>query len=159
MNSRASLEELDYYLRAIWLDCCGHPSRFYVKDQPDEEIPLFWRLDRILEPRLVLSHIYDFETPSETLVRRVGTRTGQPLRALPVGLLARNTIPAAFCAECGQPAGWYCGVCRREDGRVTPLCEAHAAEHRHASGEELKRLVNSPRVGLCRYDGPAEPPY
>jgi hypothetical protein len=32
-------------------------------------------------------------------------------------------------------------------------------EHPHESYGEPTLLVNSPRVGLCGYEGPAEPPY
>src|SRR5436190_887757 len=30
MNGSATLKDLDYYLRAIWLECCGHLSRFSI---------------------------------------------------------------------------------------------------------------------------------
>ena len=44
----------------------------------------------------------------------------------------------------------------REDGH-SELCDAHAEEHEH--DDMLMALVNSPRTGMCGYDGPAEPPY
>ncbi|MBK6433512.1 hypothetical protein [Candidatus Amarolinea dominans] len=37
------------------------------------------------------------------------------------------------------------------------LCDEHAQEHEHE--EMVMALVNSPRTGMCGYDGPAEPPY
>ena len=30
MNGRSTLKDLDRYLRAIWLECCGHLSQFSV---------------------------------------------------------------------------------------------------------------------------------
>ncbi|HEX7243833.1 MAG TPA: hypothetical protein VF263_26335, partial [Longimicrobiaceae bacterium] len=30
MNGSAALDDLDDYLRVIWLECCGHMSRFSV---------------------------------------------------------------------------------------------------------------------------------
>jgi hypothetical protein len=30
MNGRSTLKHLDQYLRAIWLECCGHMSQFSV---------------------------------------------------------------------------------------------------------------------------------
>jgi hypothetical protein len=39
------------------------------------------------------------------------------------------------------------------------LCDEHARNHPHDNYGEPTPLVNSPRVGLCGYDGPAEPPY
>jgi hypothetical protein len=39
------------------------------------------------------------------------------------------------------------------------LCDEHARNHPHDNYGEPMPLVNSPRVGMCGYDGPAEPPY
>ena len=39
------------------------------------------------------------------------------------------------------------------------LCDEHAKSHPHDEYGEPVALVNSPRMGLCGYDGPAEPPY
>jgi hypothetical protein len=38
-------------------------------------------------------------------------------------------------------------------------CEKHAKEHPHENYGEPIPLVNSPRLGMCGYDGPAAPPY
>jgi hypothetical protein len=39
------------------------------------------------------------------------------------------------------------------------LCDDHAQEHPHEEYGEPVPLVNSPRVGMCGYVGPAEAPY
>ena len=59
---------------------------------------------------------------------------------------------------CGQPATQLCTECLydREDRR-SELCDEHAEEHEHV--EMIMALVNSPRTGMCGYNGPAEPPY
>ena len=31
-SGRTTLDELDFYLRAIWLECCGHMSRFLIDE-------------------------------------------------------------------------------------------------------------------------------
>lgn len=38
------------------------------------------------------------------------------------------------------------------------LCQQHAETHPHDDGDPLS-IVNWPRMGMCGYDGPAEPPY
>jgi hypothetical protein len=106
-----------------------------------------------------LVHIYDFGTSSETIVRVVGVRTGQPLTAKPIFLMARNNPPEAACIECGQPAAWLCMECVIEDDVWGVLCEQHAETHPHDNYGEPSPLVNSPRLGMCGYDGPADPPY
>ncbi|MDV7391640.1 hypothetical protein RZS08_09820, partial [Arthrospira platensis SPKY1] len=63
------------------------------------------------------------------------------------------------CQECGQPAEWLCVECIYEHDAPGLLCKAHADEHEHEAYGGLTPLVNSPRVGMCGYAGPAEPPY
>jgi hypothetical protein len=60
--------------------------------------------------------------------------------------------------ECGQPATRLCTEClhARQGGR-SELCDEHARLHEH--DEMILSLVNSPRTGVCGYDGPAKPPY
>jgi hypothetical protein len=159
MNGKASLKDLDRYLRAIWLECCGHLSQFSMGGWGGEEIPMSRKIERVFELGVELTHIYDFGTSSETIVKAVGIREGSPLTRHPVYLMARNNMPEAVCAECGEPAGWLCMECLIEEGDGAMLCEKHVAEHPHEEYGEPIPLVNSPRLGMCGYDGPAEPPY
>jgi hypothetical protein len=46
-----------------------------------------------------------------------------------------------------------------EDDAPGLLCAQHAATHPHENYGEPVELVNSPHMGMCGYDGPAEPPY
>jgi hypothetical protein len=41
------------------------------------------------------------------------------------------------------------------------FCDAHTEEHAEDLDHEemMMPIVNSPRTGMCGYDGPAEPPY
>mgnify|MGYP002398251250 CR=1 FL=1 len=96
-RGESQLTDLDDYLRAIWLECCGHLSRFSVGG---------WSGD-----------------------------------------------------ECGADAAWLCEECLIEDQIWGVLCDEHAKEHPHDNYGEPIRLVNSPRLGMCGYTGPAEPPY
>lgn len=159
MNGNATLKLLDAYLRAIWLECCGHLSRFSVGGWGGGEISMGRQSQRIFSPGVELTHIYDFGTSSETLIKLVDVRQGKPLTRHPIFLMARNKMPEIACAECGQPATHYCVECLIENGEFTGLCDKHAAEHPHDEYGEPMPLVNSPRVGMCGYEGPADPPY
>jgi hypothetical protein len=159
MKGSAKLQDLDRYLRAIWLECCGHLSRFSVGGWRGDEIAKARRIDRAFESGPELTHIYDFGTSSETLIKAVGTRQGMPLSKHPIYLMARNEAPAMQCMECNQPATWLCLECVYEFERSGQLCDAHAEAHPHDAYGEPMPLVNSPRVGMCGYSGPAEPPY
>jgi len=160
MNGAATLERLDAYLRAIWLECCGHLSQFSIGGWEGDEIPIGRKIERVFASGVELTHIYDFGTPSISLIKSVGVREGRPLTRHPIFLMARNQQPERSCKVCGEPATHYCVECLIEEETETLLCARHAAEHPHQEnyGEPMV-LVNSPRVGLCGYEGPAEPPY
>ena len=148
MRGSATLKDLDGYLRAIWLECCGHMSQFSYEAGFGEEISMKRRVDDVLEVGAELTHIYDFGTSSETLVKAVGLREGKPVTSHPIALLVRNVMPECKCMEC-----------LIEEEVWGTLCDKHAKTHPHNNYDEPFPLVNSPRLGLCGYDGPAEPPY
>lgn len=117
------------------------------------------RAAQVFEPGVELTHIYDFGTTSETLITCVGVREGKPTTSHPIARMARNLQPEAACMECGQPAAWLCMECVYEYEESGLLCDMHVQDHPHEDYGEPFPLVNSPRVGMCGYVGPAEPPY
>jgi hypothetical protein len=159
MVGSASLDKLDKYLRAIWLECCGHLSMFTIGGWQGDEIGKSRKADTIFEPGLVLRHLYDFGTTSETDIKVVGFREGKATTNKPIALLARNRMPEAVCQECGQPARWLCIECLYEEEKTGHLCDEHVEGHPHDNYGEPMPLFNSPRTGMCGYEGPAEPPY
>jgi hypothetical protein len=160
MRGTASLTQLDSYLRAIWLECCGHLSEFNIGGWDGMKVAKARKADQVFHPDLALTHIYDFGTSSETTIRVMQeARSATPLSKHPITLLARN-LPIQFnCQECGQPAAWMCIECQVEHDEPGLLCEKHVKKHPHKGYGEPMEIVNSPRMGMCGYSGPAEPPY
>lgn len=159
VRGSATLSHLDSYLRAIWLECCGHLSQFSFGGWQGEELSMQERIDGIFTPGAELTHIYDFGTSSITLIKAVSVRSGKPTTSKPVALMARNVTPVWLCIECGQPAAWLCMECRYEHDSEGTLCDLHKESHPHDGYGEPLPLANSPRVGKCGYEGPAVPPY
>ncbi len=159
MLGSATLKDLDRYLRAIWLECCGHLSQFSVGGWSGDEISMSRRIAQVFDIGRELTHIYDFGTSSETLIKAVAKRYGKPLTQNPVFLMARNAPLEWTCMECDKPATWLCLECVYEWGKSGALCDAHAEDHPHDAYGEPMPIVNSPRMGMCGYCGPAEPPY
>ena len=168
MNGSATLETLDNYLRAIWLECCGHLSAFAIGgrsytqvfddgmgDASDRSMKV--RADKVLSPGMAIPYEYDFGSTTELLITVQSVRQGKPTTKHPIALLARNEMPAVQCAECDQPAAFICAECLWDRDLGHFFCAEHAAEHEHE--EMLMGVWNSPRTGVCGYDGPAEPPY
>lgn len=160
MRGWKTLADLDHYLRAIWLECCGHMSQFSFGGWMGGKISMKQHIQKVFQqPGTELTHIYDFGTSSETLIKAVRVREGKPVTSHPIVLLVRNVMPEAQCIECNEPASWWCMECLIEDEVCGTLCDKHKKSHPHHECSEPIRLVNSPRLGLCGYDGPATPPY
>ncbi len=159
MPASATLKDLDYYLRAIWLECCGHLSQFSFGGWSSREIGMGNKLSSVFPADQPLTHIYDFGSSSETVVNFVRLRQGSQLTGRPVFLMARNDPPEVDCQECGDAGQFLCMECVYEHEESGILCEKHAEIHPHEDYGEPYELVNSPRMGLCGYSGPADPPY
>lgn len=159
VRGTATLKDIDTYLRAIWLECCGHLSEFLDGERGGDEISMTRKVDAVFKDGTELTHIYDFGTSSETKIKEVGRREGVPLTAKPITLMVRNLMPTVTCLECGKPATHLCLECIYVYELSGMLCDAHAEEHDHVDYGEPMQLFNSPRMGMCGYDGPAEPPY
>ena len=164
VSGDAQLVDLDDFLRAIWLECCGHMSSFRQKgkeynidwDDEDGDIgePMGELIVNIFKEDMVLNYEYDF-----------GSTTSFDVKVLkayhvsvkePVILLSRNEPLAIMCGLCKtQPAVKMCGVhmyeeyafyckdCQKKHAKVCPDFKDYAA----------MPVVNSPRMGVCAYDG------
>ena len=168
MRGDATLEDLDDYLRTIWLECCGHLSAFeigpvtYTQLFDDgmgwrEERSMDVRVDKLFTPGMSIPYEYDFGTTSELVIKVVAERKGKLTTSHPIALMARNSFTPPTCSECDRPAAWICAECMWDEDTDYLFCDEHADKHEHE--DMLMDIVNSPRTGMCAYSGPAEPPY
>lgn len=153
------LIDLDDYLRAIWLECCGHFSEFFLRGRFMDEVAKNHKINQVFEQDSKIWHIYDMGTSSETIVSLIDTREGKALSTKPLTLMARNNIPEVACIKCDQPATHLCLECMYEDEIFGALCDRHTKNHPHDDYGEPIPIVNSPRLGMCGYEGPAISPY
>ena len=169
MKATATLEELDDFLRGEWLECCGHLSDFeidgttYTVPNPygngslgmfsgPYERTMKVKVGGILSKGSRFQHTYDFGTSTELKLRVVDERQGRT-GSKSVHLLSQNEAPVWECEVCGEDASWICTFCMYE--RENPFyCELHAEDHDCDEPEMLLPVVNSPRMGMCAYDGP-----
>ena len=108
-------------------------------------------LGEVLRPRLAFRYEYDFGSTTELVLKVVAVREGGFKGHAP-RILARNDPPRHACASCGKPATLLCTECSCQGEDEGWLCKACGKEHE--CGEEmLLPAVNSPRVGVCGYDG------
>lgn len=166
--SDVKLEDLDDFLREIWVECCGHLSAFninnvrYEKDTAavdDMWSTIFGKRARprsmyirtgiILHSGLEFSYEYDFGTTTHLTLKVLSERE-ESTKYRSIKMLARNEPPLIICNVCGKPAKKVCSQCLYENKGW--LCDQCA--HEHKCGEDmLLPVVNSPRVGMCAYTG------
>jgi hypothetical protein len=159
--AKATLYDLDDFLRDIWLECCGHLSAFTIAGErysamADEPDPFGWDLEEqsidvpvsdVFRPGLTFSYEYDFGSTTDLELRVLGEREGVVAKGNAIRVLARNEPPDLKCGHCGKPAAWANTFAERE--KDFWLCEKCAKE----DDEGLLPVVNSPRVGVCAYSG------
>ena len=156
--AKATLADLDGFLRYTWLECCGHLSAFRIGatsytsaafDEMDDQ-SMDVKLERVVMPGAKFFHEYDFGTTTELSLKLVSEREGN-VRGKVGGtrLLARNDAPLIPCT-CGKAATQVCASCGWSDEGW--LCDDCGEEH-ECGAEMLLPVVNSPRVGVCGYTG------
>ena len=165
----ATWEDLDDFLRRVWVECCGHLSCFRHAGRTiahDLDEPGGWAWNpgsmrgRIADTLAVggrFGYEYDFGTTTE-LEGRALDLVPSAARGPAIHVLARNDPPVYPCAECGGRASTLCGLCYQCSGEACWYCEACRTRHRcsDTGGDYFLPIVNSPRVGQCGYEGPAE---
>lgn len=163
IRSDSTLRDLDHFLRATWLECCGHMSAFRIAErtylsQLFQESSFGWgperqeykmdvKLGKVLRPGMKFFHEYDFGTPTELSLKVFSYREGHMEER--IRLMARNEPPPILCERCGAKADLVCVECIWAKGAW--LCKKCAKSHEH--DDMLLPVVNSPRVGQCGYTG------
>jgi len=163
VDPAATLRDVDALLRRTWLECCGHLSTFDIDGVTfdaegldlgwgDAPRPMSVKAVSVLSKGTKLRHTYDFGSSTELSGVVAGLVAGGTKE--PVALLAQNnTIPWTCDAECEAPATRVCMHCREM------ACADHADPDGYCPGCDEPweyyslPVVNSPRMGVCGYEG------
>lgn len=152
------LQDLDRFLRDIWLECCGHLSMFIINgveytedyEEIDDTESIEILVGRVLHVGDKFHYDYDFGTTTRLALRVVDLST---VSKKEIVLLARNESPFIPCGVCGQNADLICGMCSHMDEGW--LCSSCAKKH-SCDEPSFLPVVNSPRTGQCGYTGPMD---
>lgn len=165
VKSETTLEDLDAFLRNVWLECCGHMSAFTIgrtRYEAGAGIDAMWadlgfvpRSERgmdipvgeVLRSGMEFHHEYDYGTTTELSLKVASVWEGQADE--PILVLARNKAPSIECS-CGNEATKVCGV--HAHFKRGWLCDECAPRH-ECNADTLLPVVNSPRTGKCGYTG------
>ena len=154
VNSDATLKNIDSFLRDLWLECCGHLSMFTINginysvspQKGDGDKSMNLPLSKVLSLGLAFIHEYDFGTTTTLGLKVSGERKG---KVKEISLIARNNTPDFKC-KCGKPAKDICSQCVWDGDGF--FCKECAKEHEFEE-EMFLPFVNSPRAGMCGYEG------
>ncbi|GHV43111.1 hypothetical protein FACS1894180_1250 [Bacteroidia bacterium] len=147
VDREATLKQIDQFLRDIWLECCGHLSSFGEIDMSKKAGTVFYK-------DLKLDYEYDFGSSTEL---QLTVLEEYPVKAdTKIVLLSRNEPPEMLCDICKkEPATQICSVCLGEDESIfcDKCSKKHAKKCEDFADYASMPVVNSPRVGVCAYNG------
>lgn len=160
-------EDLDDFLRAIWLECCGHMSSFRasgvtIMDMNDDfgfgfergTKPMTTKVAKVLKKDMLLTYEYDFGSTTELKIKVMDKYT-IPLQEDNILLISRNEPLPILCMSCNKEyAQEICSIHIYEDGFFCKKCaKKHAKECEDFADYAKMNVVNSPRMGVCAYEG------
>lgn len=152
VRSSCEMEEIDNFLRAIWLECCGHKSGFHVKR--GLEIEMDEIVGTVLTPKTKIYHDYDYGTTTRSFIKSLKVYNLD--FDDDIVLLSRNEPLKIMCSSCNKKvATVLCSVCVWNEASF--FCETCAKKHAKTCEDfdDYARMdvVNSPRMGQCGYEG------
>lgn len=173
ISENASLKELDEFIRDIWVECCDHLSSFEINGIRYESCPntnRFWgapaksmnrKVKEVFAVGGTATYEYDFGSTTELILNVHSYRVGESGKEN-ITVLSRNNPLGIICSQCGKnkaawvdPQGFYdgnpfwCDECLNEencDDNQDNLVEYYGPEF-------LLPVCNSPRMGVCGYEG------
>lgn len=153
----ADLSELDYFLRRIWVECCGHSSAFKIEGKHYSSyagdsggLGMEESLSGVLQPGKRFYYDYDFGSTTKLTLKVLGF-IEPVLDPDDIHLLARNDLPEIACRQCGNHlATTICLLCDYTGKNW--LCESCKAIH-ECKEKMFLPVSNSPRAGVCVYSG------
>ena len=178
----ASFQELDQFLRDIWLECCGHLSCFHIGGHTleyttkcflelygdDEDLnDMKHSLDEMLSEGVTFGHVYDYGTSTELLLEVKEVRSGKK-RKDKIVIESRNAFKKPGCSFCGKEAKWVIPDGFEYYIRKPYMCEdcykaamedldsdiaLQINELEYYDLDYASPICNSPRMGVCGYEG------
>lgn len=161
-HKESKLSDIDDFLRRVWLECCGHLSKFTIDGvvydcimdedfKPNdfyvgsEEQSTNIKLKQILDVGTNFSYAYDFGDTT-ALEGKVVDSFIYYTEDKNIEIMARHDNPRYECFNCENDAQYF----SYETGPICIEC-ADDAEWLNELGD-----LSSPRCGICGYDGTRE---
>ena len=149
VSANSSLNDVDRFIRKLWVECCNHPSKFTINkttyfslgqeiDECDKTTDV--KISEIFQPGMEFYYEYDFASPTNIDFKVIDRVKGNGIK-----LLARNEKQEYKC-KCGKSAD-HLSIALMFGGNAF-LCSECSKKYPNALP-----VVNSPRMGMCKYKG------
>lgn len=162
IDANATLKDLGQFLRDIWVECCGHLSMFRIDGKNYEsevdDRSIFGKVENDMNVKLKdvvavnykIQYEYDFGSTTYLEIKVID-KLRCSNKGKKIEIIGRNNEPQVKCAYCGQSAVYY--DYENEDY----LCD-NCYENHSEDDEMIEEVgyVNSPRAGVCGYEGSKE---
>lgn len=160
------LKHLDNFIRDIWVECCGHLSNFRIdgtvyENEVDEDFPYMEKVEDmniLLKDVLKVGQKIDYEYDygdSTDLVLNVLKHDDWDSQEY-IDILARNEAKKYICSYCNKNKGKYIDAPTTYEDTQTYICNTcWNNEEDEKDGKEhfWLNVCNSPRMGICAYEG------
>lgn len=172
IDETLKLKDLDQFIRDIWVECCGHLSSFTINGQSYDVSPsedYFWgpppknmniQLKKILNVGQKFEYMYDFGSATELVLSVKGYREGYSQKDKLI-ILARNNPPEIICNFCNNNFANYFDPEAEYFDRKPFICTECIENNQEKIDYDeiyLYPVCNSPRMGVCGYEGSTEYP-
>ena len=151
VKGNTKMKEIDNFLRAIWLDCCGHMSDFHHKNFKIKKTDL---VQDIFTSKVKIKYDYDYgSTTRLDLIARNHYQLNEKKKLI---LLSRNEPLKILCSICKKKsATCFCVTClwETEEYFCDKCSEKHSEKCEDFEDYANMPVVNSPRMGECGYTG------
>jgi hypothetical protein len=142
----AKMKVIDKFLKDIWLSAFGHKNF---------KVSMSHLVEDVFEPRIKIFHDYDFGSTTRVFLK--GLKHYHLNDKEKIILLSRNEPLKIHCSLCKKkPAAYLCTECF-SDGDYSYFCEKcsvlHEEECKAFTNYSQMPVVNSPRMGICGYEG------
>jgi hypothetical protein len=144
IDGSLGLVHIDQFIKDVWVECCGHLSRFIIQRESYQDDDMNTKISDVLSISEKFEYEYDFGSTTY-LSLEVADIIDVPKDFTQMEIIARNDEIEYKCKRCGERSKyfnyeeceWLCENCVNEDSELI---------------RELN-YCNSPRDGVCNYQG------
>jgi hypothetical protein len=153
VNHKASMGDIDRFLRQIWLECCGHMSAFSYRDSEGyHELEVKKAAGKAIEVGKEYQYDYDFGSTTQLKIKVLKELVLKEKKD--VILLTRNEPLEIYCHTCKKEiAESICTMYHADGYMFCGDCTDDHSDDCEDAEYALMPIVNSPRMGTCAYDG------